>query len=136
MRNILVQISLEDLSSLKNSAECSEIFKKERDELKKKLEATGKELAAAETNIDNLKKAVENLNAAIADDEKRLHEWEQAGNAEKPIADALAYLSEHDTPFENEEANDACSVIRALLAMKPKADAPVNTSTPDDERPI
>ena len=99
----MVQIALDDLCSLKSSADVSQIYKKERDDVQKKL------------NDANLEK--DDLAA-------RLAQWTAAVNATKPEKDAHAFLAEHDTPFEARETDDACKIIRALLAQ-------AHTKTPE-----
>lgn len=142
MSDIQVQIGLEDLYSLKASANCVDIYRNERDGLKKELEAEKAKSEAAEKNLAELQKERDDLKAEadsyrrrLAEADRELKKWHDAEEADKPKADALAYLEEHDTPFESEDAEDASKVIRQLLAMKPAADKPTDTSTPENERP-
>lgn len=46
-------------------------------------------------------------------------------SADEPEADALDYLKEHYTPFEDKDFAEACYEIRAL--QKKKVDAPVGS---------
>ena len=103
MSGVIVQISLDDLYALKGTADVAQIYRRERDEETKKLNDANREK-------DDL--------AA------RLAQWTAAENTTKPEKDAHAFLAEHDTPFEARETDDACKIIRALLAQ-------AHTKTPE-----
>ena len=140
MIGVNVQIALDDLSAIYSRAECADIYVNERDGFKKELETAKAELEAAEKKISELQEERDDQNAEadsllrrLAEANRELKKWRDAEEADKPKADALAYLENHDTPFETQDVVNACNVIRQLLASKPKAPAPVNT---EDERPI
>jgi len=98
-----VTIELADLCEIHQSAKLYDFMKEKREEAEKKL------------NDANLEK--DDLAA-------RLAQWTAAENATKPEKDAHAFLAEHDTPFGAPETDDACNIIRALLAQ-------AHTKTPE-----
>ena len=55
MNDILVQIGLNDLYGLKASANCADIYKRERDDLEEQLEAAKKKIAELQKEIVTLK---------------------------------------------------------------------------------
>lgn len=115
---VKVEMSLGDLLMIHNAANCWEIADEKREELEKKNAKLLKECEIQALEINQLR-------SRIMEAEKELATWKQAANADKPEADALAYLEEHDTPFEGNDVDKACEVIRALL--KKKVDAPVGS---------
>ena len=115
---VKVEMSLGDLSMIHNAANCWEIAAEKREALEKKNAELLKECEIQALEINQLR-------SRIMEAEKELATWKQAANADKPEADALAYLEEHNTPFEGNDVDKACEVIRALL--KKKVDAPVGS---------
>lgn len=73
---------------------------------------------------EEAEKKLNDANCEKDDLAARLAQWTAAGNATKPEKDAHAFLAAHDTPFEALETDDACKVIRALLAQ-------AHTQTPE-----
>ena len=118
---VKVTISLGDLSTIHSAADCFLIADEKREALEKKNAELLKE-------CERQAKDIEQLRFSISDAKDELDAWKKAENVEKPIADALAYLDEHNTPFEHNDVDTACAVIRALLAKK--SAAPVETSAP------
>lgn len=118
---VKVTISLGDLSMIHSAADCFLITDEKREALEKKNAELLKE-------CERQAKDIEQLRFSISDAKDKLDAWEKAEKVEKPIADALAYLDEHNTPFEEADVDTACAVIRALLAKK--SAAPVETSAP------
>lgn len=115
---VKVTISLGDLLMIHSAANRFLIADEKREELEKKNAEFLKEYERQAEVIDKLR-------FSISDAQNKLDAWEKAEKVEKPIADALAYLDEHNTPFEEDDVNTACDVIRALLAKK--SAAPVET---------
>lgn len=115
---VKVTISLGDLLMIHSAANCFQIADEKREALEKKNAELLKECERQAENITDLR-------LSISDAIGELDAWKKAENVEKPIADALAYLDEHNTPFENYDVDTACAVIRALLAKK--SAAPVET---------
>ena len=113
--NASVSIQLDDLCGMKQAADLYEYMKDKAEA------AEGKNIEAVkdlEAKLAQAQKTMENLNATIADGAERLKAWEQAANAKTPVAAAHDFLTEHDTPFESDETDKACSIIRALLVSK------------------
>ena len=98
-----VTIELADLCEIHQSAKLYDFMKEKREEAEKKLNDANREKD---------------------DIAARLAQWTAAENATKPEKDAHAFLAEHDTPFEARETDDACKIIRALLAQ-------AHTKTPE-----
>ena len=115
---VKVEMSLGDLSMIHNAANCWEIADEKREALEKRNAELLKECEIQALEINQLR-------SRIMEAENELATWKQAANADKPEADALAYLEEHNTPFEGNDVDKACEVIRALL--KKKVDAPVGS---------
>lgn len=115
---VKVTISLGDLLMIHSAANRFLIADEKREELEKKNAESLKEYERQAEVIDQLR-------FSISDAQNKLDAWGKAEKVEKPIADALAYLDEHNTPFEEDDVNTACAVIRALLAKK--SAAPVET---------
>lgn len=115
---VKVTISLGDLLMIHSAANCFQIADEKREALEKKIAELLNECMRQAEDIDQLR-------FRISDAKDKLDAWEKAEKVEKPIADALAYLDEHNTPFEEDDVNTACAVIRALLAKK--SAAPVET---------
>lgn len=115
---VKVTISLGDLLMIHSAANCFQIADEKREALEKKIAELLKECERQANDIDQLR-------FRISDAKDKLDAWEKAEKVEKPIADALAYLDEHNTPFEEADVDTACAVIRALLAKK--SAAPVET---------
>lgn len=115
---VKVTISLGDLFMINSAANCFQIADEKREALEKKNAELLKECERQAEDITDLR-------LSISDAIGKLDAWKKAENVEKPIADALAYLDEHNTPFENYDVDTACDVIRALLAKK--SAAPVET---------
>lgn len=120
---VKVEMSLGDLSMIHNAANCWEIA----DEKREALEKRNAELLA---ECENQSKENYMLKCRIKGAENELAAWKSAANTDKPEADALAYLEEHNTPFESKDIDRACEVIRALL--KEKVDAPVGSDNAED----
>lgn len=115
---VKVTISLGDLLMIHSAANSFQIANEKREALEKKIAELLKEYERQANDIDQLR-------FRISDAKDKLDAWEKAEKVEKPIADALAYLDEHNTPFEEADVDTACAVIRALLAKK--SAAPVET---------
>ncbi len=115
---VKVTISLGDLLMIHSAANSFQIADEKREALEKKIAELLKECERQANDIDQLR-------FRISDAKDKLDAWEKAEKVEKPIADALAYLDEHNTPFEEADVDTACAVIRALLAKK--SAAPVET---------
>ena len=113
-----VTISLGDLSMIHSAANSFQISDEKSEALEKKIAELMKECERQAEDITDLR-------LSISDAIDKLGKWEKAEKVEKPIADALAYLDEHNTPFESDDVDTACDVIRALLAKK--SAAPVET---------
>ena len=113
-----VTISLGDLSMIHSAANSFQISDEKSEALEKKIAELMKECKRQANDIDQLR-------FRISDAKDKLGAWEKAEKVEKPIADALAYLDKHNTPFELNDVDKACDVIRALLAKK--SAAPVET---------
>lgn len=116
--DVKVSLSLGDLSAIHCAANCLEFV----DEKRKALEKRNAELLK---ECETQAREINQLRSRIMEAERELAAWNTAQNADKPEADALAYLEEHNTPFEFEDVDRACVVIRALL--KKKVDAPVGS---------
>lgn len=116
-----VSLSLGDLSMIHNAANRWEIAYEKREALEKR----NAELLA---ECENQSKEAYILKCRIRGAESELATWKSAANTDKPEADALAYLEEHNTPFESKDVDTAREVIRALLAAKPKAAKPREVS--------
>lgn len=115
---VKVTISLGDLLMIHSAANSFQIANEKREALEKKIAELLKEHERQANDIDKLR-------FRISDAKDKLDALEKAEKVEKPIADALAYLDEHNTPFEEADVDTACAVIRALLAKK--SAAPVET---------
>ena len=64
--DVMVQIALDDLCNIKTGADCSPIFKQERDELQKRLNVECKEHAEAAAENAELKRRVNDLKSELA----------------------------------------------------------------------
>lgn len=115
---VKVTISLGDLLMIHSAANSFQIADEKGEALEKKIAELLKECERQANDIDQLR-------FRISDAKDKLDAWEKAEKVEKPIADALAYLDEHNTPLEEADVDTACAVIRALLAKK--SAAPVET---------
>lgn len=119
--DVKVSLSLGDLSAIHCAANCL----KPADEKREALEKRNAELLK---ECERQAKDIEQLRFSISDAKNELDAWKNAEKFERPIVDALAFLDEHNTPFEQKDVDTACAVIRALLAKK--SAAPVETSAP------
>ena len=115
---VKVTISIGDLLMIHSAANSFQIDGEKSEALEKKIDELLKECKRQANDVDKLR-------LSISDAKDKLDAWEKAEKVEKPIADALAYLDEHNTPFELGDVDKACDVIRALLAKK--SAAPVET---------
>lgn len=77
MNDISVQIALADLCSIRTTAQCADIYRNERDSLKKELEAEKAEREATEKNLAELKKERDIEKAANNTLRERLAETER-----------------------------------------------------------
>lgn len=118
---VKVTISLCDLLMIHSAANCFQIADEKREALEKKIAELRKECDRHDRQVND----IADLRLSISDAIGELDAWKKAEKVEKPIADALAYLDEHNTPFEEADVDTACAVIRALLAKK--SAAPVET---------
>ena len=140
--NMKVILDLDELCNLKSLADLydyhkSEIQKRDKEiaennhatakiveELEAKMKEVTDENTALHHTLEEKEKAngemLQMLNAANSE----LVKFRKSAETEKPITNARAYLDEHDTPFESDDAEKACEVIRALLAAKPEAEKP------------
>ena len=112
-------MSLGDLSMIHNAANCWEIADKKREALEKRNAELLKECETQARKISQLR-------SRIMEAEKELAAWNTAQNADEPEAEARAYLDEHNTPFESNDVDKACKVIRALLSRTQKPAKPAN----------
>ena len=119
--DVKVSLSLGDLSAIHCAANCLEFADEKREALEKKNAELVKECETQALEINQLR-------CRIMEAEKELAAWHTAQNADKPESEARAYLDEHNTPFENNDVDKACDVIRALLAAKPEAEKPREVS--------
>ena len=110
---VKVEMSLGDLSMIHNAANCWEIADEKREALEKRN-------ANLEIECERQAKEINQLRIRITEAETELAAWNTAKNADKPEAEACAYLAEHGTPFEDNAVDKACDVIRALLARAQK----------------
>lgn len=115
---VKVTISLGDLLMIHSAANCFQIADEKREALEKKNAELLKE-------CERQAKDITDLRLSISDAKCELDAWKKAETVEKPIVAALAYLDAHNTPFEENDVDTACAVIRALLAKK--SAAPVET---------
>ena len=115
---VKVELSLGDLATIHGAANSWSVADNERLKLAKKNE----DLVA---ECEKQAKEINLLRCRVSAAEDELAAWKQAANADKPEVDALAYLDEHNTPFESNDVDKACEVIRAL--QKKKVDAPVGS---------
>lgn len=86
----MVQIALDDLCSLKSTADVAQIYKKERDDVQKDLDRATRYVKAYEAMI-----AMDNVT----------------------VVDARNFLDAHDTPDAPDIIANACAIIRALLVI-------------------
>lgn len=116
---VKVELSLGDLAMIHNAANCWKIADEKREALEKKNAELVKECVTQAMEIGQLR-------VRIMEAERELVEWKQAENADKPEEAAYAYLEEHNTPFEGNDVDKACVVIRALLSRTQKPAKPAN----------
>lgn len=116
-----VTIELDELAELHTTAKLSEYRGAELDRVKK-------ENANLAVECERQAKEINQLKSSIMEAEKELAAWNTAKNATQPEADARAYLAEHNTPFEDNDVDKACVVIRALLARTPEPAKPREVS--------
>ena len=114
--DLKVTISLGDLLMIHSAANSFQASYEKSEALEKKIDELMKECKRQANDVDQLRLRITDA---------KLGAWEKAEKVEKPIADALAYLEKHNTPFELDDVDTACDVIRALLAKK--SAAPVET---------
>lgn len=119
--DVKVSLSLGDLSAIHSAANCFEFANEKREALKKKNAELVKECETQAMEIGQ-------LCVRIMEAERELAAWKQAANADKPEADALAYLEERNTPFESKDVDTACEVILALLVERKEAQKPREVS--------
>ena len=88
------------------------------DHMQRKAEAAEKEADAAKKEAN----AAKAENVAVLE---RLSQWEKSSNegceAERK---AHTFLAVHDTPFESQEVDEACHVIRALIVRAAEQERP------------
>ena len=118
---VKVELSLGDLATIHRAANCLEFADEKREALEKRNAELLKECEIQANEIGQLR-------VRIMGAERELAAWKQAENADTPRAAALAYLEEHNTPFEGNDVDKACDVIHALLAAKPEAAKPREVS--------
>lgn len=124
--DVKVSLSLGDLSAIHCAANCWEIAAEKREALEKRNDELLKECKTQAREINQLR-------SRIMEADKELAAWNTAQNADKPEADARAYLAEHNTPFEDNSVDKACKVIRALLSRTQKPAKPANPFNNDEE---
>ena len=122
--DVKVSLSLGDLSAIHCAANCLKFANE-------KCEALEKRNAELLKECENQSKENYMLKCRIKGAENELAAWKSAANTDKPEADALAYLEEHNTPFESKDVDRACEVIRALLARTQKPANPANNDQED-----
>ena len=115
--DVKVSLSLGDLSAIHCAANCFEVADEKREALEKRNAELLKE-------CKNQSKENDMLKCRIKGAENELAKWKSAKNTDKPRANAIAYLDEHNTPFEYNETYQACDVIRAPLAATPESATP------------
>lgn len=118
---IKVNVSLGDIARVHSAANCFIISDEQ-------LSKARNDLSRLREECEVQAKEIGQLRARLIETEQDLKKWTEAAQTEKPIADANDYLEEHCTPFESNDAETACKVIRALLAAKPEAAKPREVS--------
>ena len=118
---IKVNVALGDIAKVHSAANCFTISDEQ-------LSKARNDLTRLREECEVQAKEIGQLRARLIETEQDLKKWTKAAQTEKPIADANAFLDEHDTPFEGKDVDTACEVIRALLAAKPKAAKPREVS--------
>ena len=118
---IMVNVSLGDIARVHSAANCFTISDEQ-------LSKARNDLSRLREECETQAKEIGQLRVRLMETERDLKKWTEAAETENPIADARAYLAEHDTPFESNDADTACQVIRALLAAKPEAAKPREVS--------
>lgn len=114
---IKVNVALGDIAKVHSAANCFTISDEQLSKARNDLSRLREECEAQAKEIGQLR-------ARLIETEQDLKKWTEAAQTEKPIADANAFLDEHNTPFEGKDVDTACEVIRALLAAKPEAEKP------------
>lgn len=118
---IKVNVALGDIAKVHSAANCFTISDEQLSKARNDLTRLREECEAQAKEIGQLR-------ARLIETEQDLKKWTEAAQTEKPIADANAFLDEHNTPFEGKDVDTACEVIRALLAAKPEAAKPREVS--------
>lgn len=118
---IKVNVALGDIAKVHSAANCFTISDEQLSKARNDLSRLREECEAQAKEIGQLR-------ARLIETEQDLKKWTEAAQTEKPIADANAFLDEHNTPFDGKDVDTACEVIRALLAAKPEAAKPREVS--------
>lgn len=113
---IRVEISADKLSALLLAANGCLYNRAENEKRVNEIAGLVNENKGLRESIAQLEETAKDLNADIGKYAERLKAWELAATAEQPVADAHAFLDEHNTPFEGLEVDRACAIIRKLLA--------------------
>ena len=118
---IKVNVSLGDIARVHSAANCFTISDEQ-------LSKARNDLSRLREECEVQAKGIGQLRVRLMETERDLKKWTEAAQTEKPFADANAYLDEHCTPFESNDIDTACHVIRALLVAKLKAAKPCEVS--------
>lgn len=118
---IKVNVALGDIAKVHSAANCFTISDEQLSKARNDLTRLREECEAQAKEISQLRER-------LIETEQDLKKWTEAAQTKKPIADANAFLDEHNTPFEGKDVDTACEVIRALLAAKPEAAKPREVS--------
>jgi len=148
--SIRVQIRLGDLSKVFTSANLYDYvndekikadleFRKGIKDLETELGKKANEISRLTEELERVEKkaaderagyqqTIQKVNTTVAEQGETLKKWQPAENVEQPEKEARDFIAKHDTPFESNDVDKACEVIRALLAAKPEAAKPREVS--------
>ena len=115
---IRVEISADKLSALLLAANACIYNRAENEKRGNEIASLVNENKGLRESIAQLEETAKDLKADIVKYAERLKAWELAATAEHPVADAHAFLDEHNTPLEDIEVDVACDIIRKLLATR------------------
>ena len=129
MSGVIVQISLDDLYALKGTADVAQIYRRERDDVQKQLDAANQEKKDLHAVAEDLKEhytkvtdeatiqaaEINQLRQRLIKTEQELAWWTATDTDESPEKKARDFIKQYDLAFADKEVKDACEIIRALL---------------------
>ena len=115
---IKVTLTLGDLTTLHSEANVSEYRADRLDHYEKQIAELGNANDGLRRKTDGQENEIRELRDALNTANAQIERWKEAEQTTAAAKEAADFAKLHDTPFEDSDVEEACRLIRALLAER------------------